>query len=91
MAEIQFDDERLSALMVQAVKEMLAKEHAKLGELSDSFLDGVSKSQRELLKEIEDSRDRFDTRAKASLASAEEAIASFNVSVAEKKKNLTTH
>lgn len=88
MAEIQFDDEHLSALLTQAVKEMLAKEHAKLSELSNSFLDGVSKSQRELLKEIEDSRDRFDARAKASLTSAEEAVASFNVSVAEKKKKL---
>jgi len=88
MAEIQFDDERLSALMAQAVKEMLAKEHAKLGELSKAFLDGASKSQRELLKEIDDSCDRFDARTKASLASAEESVASFNVSVAEKKKKL---
>jgi hypothetical protein len=88
MAEIQFDDERLSALVAQAVKEMLAKEHAKLGDLSNAFLDGATKSQRELLKEIEDSRDRFDTRAKASLTSAEEAFATFNVSVAEKRKKL---
>jgi DNA replication initiation complex subunit (GINS family) len=53
--------------VAEVVKDMLSKERSRLGELSNDFMEGASKLQRELLKKIEDSGDRFDTRAKASL------------------------
>jgi hypothetical protein len=56
------DDDRLSALIAEAVKELLSREQARLGKLLEGFLAEASKTERELVRQIEDSRDRFEVR-----------------------------
>jgi hypothetical protein len=88
MAEIKFDDDRLSALIADAVRELLAKEQSRVGKLSDGFLDEAAKTERELVKQIEDSRDRFEGRARERLKAADGVIEEFEKAVAEKKKKV---
>src|SRR5260370_38146134 len=88
MAKIEFDDERLSELIAEAVKNLVATEQGKLGKLSDTFLDQISKTERELVQQIETSRDRFEKRAQAKIDEATASVEALNQAIADKKKIL---
>lgn len=88
MANLELDDKRLSELIAEAVKNLVADERAKLGKLSDTFLAETSKTERELVQQIEASRDRFEKRAQAKIDEANVSIEAFDHSLAEKKKRL---
>ncbi len=88
MADIHIDDERLKGLLEQAVKDMLASERVRLDQLTTGFLNDAAKGHREAVKEIEEEREKFEARAHQKLSEADAAIASFDGSLAEKKKKV---
>jgi hypothetical protein len=88
MAKLEFDDEHLSELIAEAVKNLIANERAKLGKLSDTFLDEMSKMERELVQQIEASRDRFEKRAQAKIDEANASVEALDQAIAEKMKRL---